>query len=146
MLNRLCLVGRLTAEPELRYTSDGVAVAWFSVACDRDYKGDDGKAPVDFINCVAWRQRAEYVANYATKGQMVALCGRLQQDKWTDQTGQKRSVHKVQVDSVNLLSRPKGAADPGQPGAGESDAGASAGEDADSHVPDTDVPDPWENE
>ena len=91
MLNRVILIGRLVADPELRYTPSGVPVANFRIAVDRSFTNAAGERETDFINIVAWRQRAEFAANYLGKGRLVAIDGRLQIRQWTTQDGQRRS-------------------------------------------------------
>ena len=78
MINRVILIGRLTRDPELRYTANGIGVCTFSIAVNRPYTNQAGERPVDFIDIVAWRQLAETVATYMTKGRLVAVEGRLQ--------------------------------------------------------------------
>ena len=78
MLNHIVLMGRLTRDPELRRTQSGTAVAAFALAVDRDFKGDDGEKKTDFIDIVAWRNTAEFVSKYFTKGRMAVVEGRLQ--------------------------------------------------------------------
>ena len=98
MLNHITIMGRLTRDPELRRTGSGVAVASFTVACDRDFGGQDGQKEVDFIDCVAWRQTGEFVAQYFTKGRMIVVDGRLQIRKYTDKDGNKRTAAEVVAD------------------------------------------------
>ena len=78
MLNHITIMGRLTRDPELRRTGNGVAVTSFTVAVDRDIKSSDGETDTDFIDCVAWRQTGEFVGKYFTKGRMAVVSGRLQ--------------------------------------------------------------------
>lgn len=99
MLNNVVLMGRLTKDPELRQTPQGVSVAQFSLAVDRNYsKGEEKQT--DFINIIAWRNTADFVSKYFTKGQLVAIRGRLQTRKWQDQSGQKRYATDVVADEV----------------------------------------------
>ncbi len=84
MLNKSFLMGRLTRDPELRHTQAGTPVCSFSIACERDFKNDKGERDTDFFDCVAWRQTAEFVSQYFTKGRMVIVEGRLQNRDWTD--------------------------------------------------------------
>jgi hypothetical protein len=83
MLNHITIMGRLTRDPELRRTGNGVAVTSFTVAVDRDIKSSDGETDTDFIDCVAWRQTGEFVGKYFTKGRMAVVSGRLQIRGWT---------------------------------------------------------------
>lgn len=99
MLNHIVLMGRLTRDPELRYTSSNVPVASFSVAVDRDFGRGDEKQ-TDFINCVAWRQTGEFVSKYFTKGSMIVVSGRLQIRDYTDRDGNKRTAAEVVADNV----------------------------------------------
>ena len=101
MLNRIVLMGRLTRDPELRHTQSGIAVASFSLAVDRDFKSrDGGEKSTDFIDIVAWRQTAEFVSKYLTKGRMAVVEGRLQIRDWTDKDGAKRRTAEVVADNV----------------------------------------------
>ena len=100
MLNKVVLMGRLTRDPELRYTPSNVAVATFSIAVDRNYAKPGEQRQTDFINIVAWRTTAEFVSKYFTKGQLVALCGKLQTRTWDDAEGKKHYVTEVVADEV----------------------------------------------
>lgn len=98
MLNTITIMGRLTRDPELRRTGSGIAVANFSVAVERDFKGENGEKKVDFINCVAWRQVGEFVAKYFQKGAMIVVSGRLEMRNWTDSNGNKRVSAEVNAE------------------------------------------------
>ena len=101
MLNKIMLMGRLTRDPELRYTQSGTPVASFSLAVDRDFKNKEtGEKSTDFIDIVAWRQTAEFVSKYFTKGRMAVVEGRLQIRDWTDKEGGKRRSAEVVADNV----------------------------------------------
>ena len=101
MLNHIVLMGRLTRDPELRYTGSNVPVASFSVAVDRDFgRGENGEKQTDFINCVAWRQTGEFVSKYFTKGSMIVVSGRLQIRDYTDRDGNRRTAAEVVADNV----------------------------------------------
>ena len=101
MLIHITIMGRLTRDPELRRTGSGLAVASFSVACERDFPSKDtGEREVDFINCVAWRQTGEFVSKYFTKGSMIVVSGRLQIRNWTDDNGIKRTIAEIIADNV----------------------------------------------
>lgn len=101
MLNHIVLMGRLTRDPELRYTQSQTAVASFSLAVERDFGGrDGGDKQTDFIDIVAWRQTADFVSKYFTKGSLVAVSGRLQIRDWTDRDGNKRRSAEVVADNV----------------------------------------------
>ena len=101
MLNRIILMGRLTRDPELRHTQTGTAVASFSLAVDRDFKDKStGEKSTDFIDIVAWRQTAEFVSRFFTKGRMAVVEGRLQTRDWTDREGGKRVATEIVADNV----------------------------------------------
>ena len=101
MLNRITIMGRLTRDPEIRYTQSQTPVTSFTLAVDRDFGGrDGGEKQTDFIDCVAWRQTAEFVSKYFTKGSMAVVSGRLQLRDWEDQNGNKRRNAEVVVDSI----------------------------------------------
>lgn len=100
MLNHIDLMGRLTANPELRRTGSGVAVTSFTLAVDRDFgPKDGGEKETDFIEIVAWRNTAEFVSKYFTKGRMAVVSGRLQIRNWTDKDGNKRKTAEVVADN-----------------------------------------------
>ncbi len=101
MLNHIVIMGRLTRDPELRYTQSQVPVASFTVAVDRDFSGrDGGERQTDFINCVAWRQSAEFVSKYFHKGSMAVVSGRLQIRQYQDREGNNRTAAEVVSDNV----------------------------------------------
>lgn len=101
MLNKIVLQGRLCKDPELRYTQSGTAVTSFTLAVDRDMKNKEtGERQTDFIDCVAWRNTAEFAANYFSKGRMAVVEGRLQIRDWTDKDGNKRKSAGVLVGSL----------------------------------------------
>ena len=101
MLNHITIMGRLTRDPELRYTQSQTPVASFTLAVDRDFGSrDGGEKQTDFIDCVAWRQTAEFVSKYFTKGSMAVVSGRLQIRDWTDREGGKRRSAEVVVDNI----------------------------------------------
>ena len=93
-------MGRLTRDPELRRTGSGTAVTSFSLACDRDFKSQSGDKETDFIDVVAWKNTAEFVSKYFTKGRMAVVEGRLQIRDWTDKAGNKRTTAEVVADNV----------------------------------------------
>ena len=97
MLNHIDIMGRLTADPELRSTNGGTQVATFTVACERDF-GEKDKKETDFIECVAWKQTGEFISKYFKKGSLIAVSGALQSRKWEDKTGNKRVSWAVNVD------------------------------------------------
>ena len=100
MLNKIILMGRLTRDPELRRTQSGTAVTSFSLAVDRDFKSQSGEKETDFIDVVAWRNTAEFVSKYFTKGRMAVVEGRLQIRDWTDRDGGKRRSAEVIAENV----------------------------------------------
>lgn len=105
MLNNVVLVGRMTKDPELRYTPNNQAVATFSLAVNRNFKGQNGEREADFINCVIWRQQAENLANWAKKGALIGITGRIQTRSYENQQGQRVYVTEVIADSFQLLER-----------------------------------------
>lgn len=101
MLNRIVLMGRLVADPELRQTPNGVFVASFKIAVDRNYQQKDaGERQADFISCVAWRQTGEFISRYFQKGRMIAIEGSLQTRNYEDKTGAKRTDYEVVADQA----------------------------------------------
>lgn len=99
-MNTICLMGRLTADPELKTTQNGISVTSFMLAVDRAYTPKDQERQTDFIPCVAWRGTAEFVGKYFRKGQRIALNGSLQSSKYTDKDGNNRTSFKVVADNV----------------------------------------------
>ena len=100
MLNKIIIMGRLARDPELRRTGSGTAVTSFSLACDRDFKSQSGEKETDFIEVVAWKNTAEFVSKYFSKGRMAVVDGRLQIRDWTDKAGNKRTTAEVVADNV----------------------------------------------
>ena len=107
MINRVVLVGRITRDPELQQTSQGISYVRFSLACDRPFKNQSGEKTTDFINCIAWRNQADFLKNYVKKGYMVGVEGRIQTRSYTATDGSKRYVTEVVCDAVHFLE-PKG--------------------------------------
>src|SRR5690625_2256574 len=103
MLNRVVIVGRLTRDPDLRYTPNGVAVANFTVAANRPFTNQQGNRDADFINCVVWRKPAENLANYMKKGSQIGVDGRLQSRTYEGQDGKTVYVTEVVADSIQFL-------------------------------------------
>lgn len=118
MLNRVVLVGRLTKDPDLRYTSSGVAVATFTLAVNRTFNNQQGEREADFISCVVWRKQAENVANFLKKGSLAGVDGRIQTRNYEGQDGKRVYVTEVVAESVQFLE-PKGSA-----GGGKNDFGS----------------------
>lgn len=102
-MNRVCLVGRVTAKPELRYTGGNVPYTRFSVAVNRTFNNANGERETDFINVIAWRRQAENIANYLDKGRLVSVDGRIQTGSYTAQDGSKRYTTDVVADNVQFL-------------------------------------------
>ncbi len=102
-MNRVMLIGRLTAKPELRYTSSNLPFARFSVAVNRTYSNAQGQRETDFINVVVWRKQAENVCNFLDKGSLVSVEGRIQTGSYDDKDGNKRYTMEVVADSVQFL-------------------------------------------
>ncbi len=114
MLNKVCLVGRLTRDPELRITPGaGTQVTTFTLAVDRAFKNRQGERDADFIRIVTWRRLAELCANYLGKGRLVAVAGRIQTSSWEDSSGQRRYSTEVVADEVVFLDRAPNAAGKG---------------------------------
>ena len=102
-MNKVFLIGRLTRDPELRYTGSNLPVATFSLAVNRNYTTQSGEREADFINIVVWRKQAENVKNYLTQGSQVAIEGRIQTRSYDDNNGQKRYVTEVIADNVEFI-------------------------------------------
>ena len=100
MLNKIIIMGRMTRDPELRRTGSGTAVTSFSLAVDRDFKSQSGEKETDFIEVVAWKNTAEFVSKYFSKGRIAVVEGRLQIRDWTDKDGGKRRSAEVVADNV----------------------------------------------
>ena len=103
MLNNVSLVGRLTKDVDLRYTPSNVAVATFTLAVNRTFKNENGDREADFINCVMWRQQAENLANWAKKGALIGIAGRIQTRSYDNQQGQRVYVTEVVAEQFQLL-------------------------------------------
>lgn len=102
-MNRVMLIGRLTAKPELRYTGSNVPYSRFSIAVNRTFSNAQGERETDFFNIVIWRKQAENVCNFLNKGSLVAVEGRLQQSTYDDKDGNKRNTVDVVADNVQFL-------------------------------------------
>lgn len=103
MINNVVLVGRMTKDADLQYTANNIAVATFNLAVNRNFKNNNGEREADFINCVIWRQQAENLANWAKKGALVGITGRMQTRNYENQQGQRVYVTEVVADSFQLL-------------------------------------------
>ncbi|MDW0114335.1 MULTISPECIES: single-stranded DNA-binding protein [Sporosarcina] len=103
MINRVVLVGRLTKDPELKYTQGGVAVTRFTLAVNRTFSNQQGEREADFINCVTWRKQAENTANFLRKGSLAGIEGRIQTSSFDGQDGKRVFMTEVVADSVQFL-------------------------------------------
>lgn len=103
MINNVVLVGRLTKDPDLRYTPNGTAVATFTLAVNRNFTNQSGNRDADFVNCVIWRKSAEALANYARKGTLLGVTGRIQTRNYENQQGQRVYVTEVVAENFQLL-------------------------------------------
>ena len=130
-MNKVVLIGRLTRDPELRFTpGTGSAVSTFSLAVDRNFKGKDGQKEADFINIVVWNKLAEIVANNLTKGRLVAVSGRIQTRNYEGNDGQKKYFTEVVADDVQFLERKDGGGQSTpRPSAGNSNESGTSDED-----------------
>lgn len=130
-MNSIVLVGRLTRDPELRYTTQGHAVASFTLAVDRPFSGQNGEREADFVDVVAWRKLAEVATEHLQKGSLVGIQGRLQIRSYQAQDGQKRKATEVIASEIRFIgSKPKPKQEPGaeQPAAASADTAAPAEE------------------
>lgn len=116
MINRVVLVGRLTKDPELRYTPSGVAMARFTIAVNRTFSNQKGEKEADFISCVVWRKQAENTANFLKKGSLAGIEGRIQTGSYEGQDGKRIYTTDVVADSVQFLEPRSGSADRSQGG------------------------------
>ena len=123
-MNKAILVGRLTADPELKATTNGVSVCSFTIAVNRRFARAGEERKADFINCVAWRQSAEFICNYFAKGRMIGVIGSIQTRDWTDNEGKKRYATEVIVDEA-YFTESKGTNDGAQSGAWPQSRGAN---------------------
>lgn len=124
MFNLVVLTGRLTADPELKTTPNGISVTSFSVAVSRPYRSGE-EAQTDFINIVAWRQRAEFICKYFTKGSMIGIEGSIQTRKYTDKNGNNRTAFEVVANNVQFVESKRDSAAPGAEPASFSNAGSN---------------------
>ena len=129
MLNRCILIGRLVADPQLRYTQSGIAVASFTIAVDRPFTSQSGEREADFIDIVTWRKLAETCANHLNKGRLVAVDGRLQIRSYDDSNGIRRKAAEIVADAVRFLDRAdsgSGSSSSGNYGGSSSNDGGSS--------------------
>ncbi len=108
MINNVVLVGRLTRDPEVRYTQSGIAVCSFSLAVERNFKNQAGEKETDFINCTAWRKPGEIIGQYTSKGHLLGVQGSLQMRKYQDKDGNNRTAYDVVIENFQFLE-PKGS-------------------------------------
>ena len=125
-MNKIILIGRLTKDPELRYTQSGTAVASFTLAVDRRFSNQSGEQETDFINCVAWQKAAEFVSWYFHKGKQMALEGRLQVRSYDGNDGQKRWVTEVVAEQIEFVGS-KNDNNSNQGGGGTGNTNSAAG-------------------
>ena len=111
-LNKVILIGNLTKDPELKQTPSGVSVTSFSIGVSRKYSGSDGNRETDFINIVAWNKTAEFVSEYFTKGDLIALTGSIQTRKYEDKDGNKRTAFEVLADDVSFCGKKEKSSEP----------------------------------
>ena len=120
MLNKSILMGRLTRDPELKYTNSNTPVVTFSIAVDRNYSGNNGERQTDFIDIVAWRKTAGFISQWFTKGQMIVVVGSIQSRRWQDKNGNNRTSIEVVADEVQFgeskRSRESGESSPNNNG------------------------------
>ena len=134
MLNNIVIMGRLTRDPELRRTQTGVAVASFTLACERDFAPQGADKETDFIDIVSWRYTAEFVEKYFSKGQMAVVTGRLQIRNWEDKEGNKRRSAEILADHVYFGEGKRDKATQGEPQY-DPQGGFSETEDDDPNLP-----------
>lgn len=117
MLNQVVLIGRITKDPELKrvQNADNTAYTLFSLAVNRDFKNQNGEYQTDFINCIAWRNQAEFIAKYLKKGYQICVIGSLQQRQYDDANGNKRTTYDVVVNRVDNLQPKDNTQDANQP-------------------------------
>ncbi len=114
-LNKVILAGRLTSDPELKTTTSGISVTSFTVAVNRRFAKQGDAVQADFINCVAWRQQAEFITKYFRKGSSICIVGNIQTRTWNDQQGVKRYATEVIVDEANFVDSKSERENMGQP-------------------------------
>ncbi len=119
-MNRVVLIGRLTAKPELRYTGGNLPYSRFTIAVNRNFRSNDGQNETDFINVVVWRKQAENVCNFMDKGRLVAVDGRIQTGSYTDKDGNRRYTTDVVADSVQFLENKNARGDDSSASSGPS--------------------------
>ncbi|MGT2744115.1 single-stranded DNA-binding protein [Streptococcus phocae subsp. phocae] len=139
MINNIVLVGRMTKDAELRYTTSQVAVATFTLAVNRRFKEQNGERETDFINCVIWRKSAENLANWAKKGALIGITGRIQTRNYENQQGQRVYVTEVVADSFQILES-RNQQQSGQDNSSQNGSSQPFGNSASMEISDDDLP------
>ncbi|TKY00165.1 single-stranded DNA-binding protein [Streptococcus pyogenes] len=140
MINNIVLVGRMTKDAELRYTASQVAVATFTLAVNRRFKGQNGEREADFINCVIWRQSAENLANWAKKGALIGVTGRIQTRNYENQQEQRVYVTEVVAESFQMLESRNSQQQSGQDNSSQNDNSQPFGNSNPMDISDDDLP------
>lgn len=140
MMNRVILVGRLTKDPELKFTPNGVAVATFTLAVQRPFTNQQGEREADFINCVVWRRPAENVAQFLKRGSMAGVDGRVQSRSYDGQDGKKVYVTEVMAESVQFLEPKNGGQQQESSGQNQSSGRSNNSYNRDINISDDDLP------
>ncbi|HEP1259652.1 single-stranded DNA-binding protein ssb [Streptococcus pyogenes] len=140
MINNIVLVGRMTKDAELRYTASQVAVATFTLAVNRRFKEQNGEREADFINCVIWRQSAENLANWAKKGALIGVTGRIQTRNYENQQGQRVYVTEVVAESFQMLESRNSQQQSGQDNSSQNDNSQPFGNSNPMDISDDDLP------
>ncbi|HEP1411792.1 TPA: single-stranded DNA-binding protein [Streptococcus pyogenes] len=140
MINNIVLVGRMTKDVELRYTASQVAVATFTLAVNRRFKEQNGEREADFINCVIWRQSAENLANWAKKGALIGVTGRIQTRNYENQQGQRVYVTEVVAESFQMLESRNSQQQSGQDNSSQNDNSQPFGNSNPMDISDDDLP------
>lgn len=104
-MNKVCMIGRFTAKPELKYTNSNIALTRFSLAVNRNFNNQDGIREADFINCLAWRKTAEIICKYTNKGSQIGIEGRIQTGNYEDKDGNKRQSYEVVIDDITFIGK-----------------------------------------
>ncbi|HHJ6522597.1 TPA: single-stranded DNA-binding protein [Streptococcus pyogenes] len=140
MINNIVLVGRMTKDAELRYTASQVAVATFTLAVNRRFKEQNGEREADFINCVIWRQSAENLANWAKKGALIGVTGRVQTRNYENQQEQRVYVTEVVAESFQMLESRNSQQQSGQDNSSQNDNSQPFGNSNPMDISDDDLP------
>ncbi|HGH9766942.1 TPA: single-stranded DNA-binding protein [Streptococcus pyogenes] len=140
MINNIVLVGRMTKDAELRYTASQVAVATFTLAVNRRFKEQNGEREADFINCVIWRQSAENLANWAKKGALIGVTGRIQTRNSENQQEQRVYVTEVVAESFQMLESRNSQQQSGQDNSSQNDNSQPFGNSNPMDISDDDLP------